>query len=125
MAEEKDGEGVHISNVKGDVIGGKVSGTGNIVAKKVTMSGTIHISHQQIQSIPNEYAKSLRDFEKRINEQFQKHSVPKEQVDEIQKDIDEFTNEIKGIKGEGGEENVSIAKKKILNGKFFLLQKRY
>lgn len=111
--EEK---GVHISNVKGDVIGGKVSGTGNIVGKEVTISGTINISHQQLQGIPNEYAKSLKDFERMINVQFQKHNVPKENVDEIQKDIDEFTNEIKDIKGE--EEDVSTAKKKILNGKF-------
>ncbi|MGE5661742.1 MAG: hypothetical protein ACM3X1_05790 [Ignavibacteriales bacterium] len=112
-----DGAPVRFGDVEGDVIGGVVGGGGNIVGKEVTISGTINIDQQQLQSISNEYAKSLKDVERMINEQFQKHNVPKEKVDEIQKDIDEFTNEIKDIKG-GGEEDVTTAKTKILNGKF-------
>ena len=114
--ELETNEGIHISGVQGDVIGTKVSGTGNIVGKDITVSGTINISNSQLDRIPSEYAKALREFSETLNRQFMENHVLPQEVEPIEKEINEFTINVEKIKA--GVESISPAQKRILNGKF-------
>ncbi len=112
MSEERDEGGVRFGNVQGDVIGARVNGDGNVFGKNITVSGTIN-THSTLMS--GEYARDLSEFENRINELFKKYNVSREQIGEIQHDIDSFTNEVKGI---GSEKDITTAKKMTVKGKF-------
>jgi hypothetical protein len=72
---EDDNQGIHISEIGGDVIGVGISGSGgNIIGKDITLgSGTvININNRQFEKIPDEYAKALKDFCIEINQQIKK-----------------------------------------------------
>lgn len=76
---------------------GTISGSGNIVGKNISV-GSITINNQQLTNMPSEYAKSLQDFSKAINEQFAKHNVSQEQAQPIQKSLDELAKEVEEVK---------------------------
>jgi hypothetical protein len=111
----ENNEGVYISGVQGDVIGGKVSGTGNIVGKDITLSGTINISNSRLEKIPSEYAKALKDFSENVNRRFIANHIPPQEVEPIEKEINDLAKDVEEIKN---VEAVSPVQKRILNGKF-------
>jgi hypothetical protein len=45
-------KGIHISGVGGDVFGLDVSGSGNIIGKNISISGTINVNNKQLSKIP-------------------------------------------------------------------------
>ncbi|MGE5661741.1 MAG: hypothetical protein ACM3X1_05785 [Ignavibacteriales bacterium] len=102
MIEEKDEGGVHFGNVQGDVIGGKVSGTGHTFGKNVSVSGRVSVNSTT--RIHNEYARSLADFSNKLNDLVEQQNIPQEQVKPIQKNIDELTKEVEDIKPEEEQE---------------------
>lgn len=110
-----NGDNIHISGIQGDVIGGKVSGTGNIVGKDVVISGTINIDTLGLEKIPSEYSKALKDFSEKINQQSISNKIPKEEVKPIENEIKEIAQDMKKIKN---VESVSPTERRILNGKF-------
>lgn len=105
---------IHISGVQGDVIGAKIEGTGNIVGKKVLVSGTIHINSQQAVKLPDEYAKGLQAFAEAVNQQLRLHQVPPEQVAPVQESINELATEVEDVKP---EKKLSYAKKTTIKAK--------
>jgi hypothetical protein len=113
MSEEKDEGGVHFGNVQGDVIGGKVSGTGHTFGKDLTV-GRVSVNSTNIH---NEYSKGLADFSERLNEQFRKQNIPQEQVKPIQDNIDELTKEVEDIKP-GEEQQIDYVKQTNIESKF-------
>ena len=90
--------GIHIDNVDGDVIGVDVSGSGNVIGKGITISGTISINNQQLAKMPDEYAKALRDFSESINQQIKTHNIPQSLVVPVQESVDELIKETEGVK---------------------------
>lgn len=82
---------IRFGSVKGDVIAGKVSGTGNIVGKKVV------VNQQTIQHLHPEFAKSIKAFSGSIDNLLEEHSVPEIQVERINHQIDELAKEVKDI----------------------------
>ncbi len=107
MGEEK----ISISGVTGDVVIG--SGTGNIVGKNVTISGTVTISNQQLAKVPSEYAKSLQDFVAGLNQLMEKHRVPPEQAGAVQEKVQELAKEAEGVRGD----KIGMAKEDALRSK--------
>jgi hypothetical protein len=89
---------IHIGNTGGDVIGVGVSGSGNIIGKSIDISGTVSISNQQLQSVPSEYANSLKSFSESINQQLKANNVSPEKVKPIQEGINELVKESQDIK---------------------------
>jgi hypothetical protein len=79
----------NFGNVKGDVIG---TGASGIIAKNI--SGNISIGAQQLEKMPDEYAKSLEAFTENINQLLQKYQVSQEQIAPVQQVIEEFTQEV-------------------------------
>lgn len=104
-------KGIHIGNVGGDVIGVGVTGSGNVIGTNIT------INRQQLQNIPYEYAKSLREFIKELN----KFNIASEETKPIQDSLNDFTKEIEGIKP---EEKVNAVKQKSLNSKFSIFAQK-
>lgn len=104
---------INISGVKGDVFGVGVEGTGNIIAKEV--SGTINLNIRQLKNMPDEYAKSLREFSETVNEQFKKHAIPQEKVAPVQESINELAKEVEDVKP---QEKISFDKKTDIESRF-------
>ncbi len=96
---------------KGDVIGVDVKGSRNIIGKKI---GTVNINSQQLAKMPNEYAKSLKNFSEAVNEQLKTYNIPQEKVAPVQESINDLAKEIEDIKT---EENISTSKKANINAK--------
>lgn len=85
------GDRIKFGNIKGDVIGGKVSGTGNMVGKKVEL-------HQQtIQKLHPEIAKRLIEFASSVDHLLNDHSVPGVVKVRIQQNINELAEEAQEI----------------------------
>lgn len=82
---------IKIGEVKGDVIGGNVSGTGNIFGKKV------EIHQQSIQKLHPEFAESLKDFSSSVESLMKKNSVPQIDKERIQQQIGELAEETQEI----------------------------
>ena len=81
----------NITNNKGDVIGVGVSGSGNVIGKKIVVgSGTINANQTEIQNIPNEYAKAITEFSNSINEQLKGMEIPEDKVKSINNDLTEL-----------------------------------
>jgi hypothetical protein len=96
---------IHIGNVGGDVIGVGVTGSRNVIGKDIS------INKQQLENMPSEYAESITKF----IEELKKYNIPPEQVKPIQDSLNDFTNEVEGIKP---EEKITTVKQKNLNSKF-------
>ena len=111
---------VHIGNVGGDVVGVGVSGSGNIIGKGIDISGTVSINNQQLQSVPSEYANSLKSFSESVNQQIKANNVPPEKVKPIQESINELVKESEGI--EPGQ-SVGVIKQSDLKSKFINVAK--
>lgn len=110
MTLEND-RGIHIGNVGGDVIGIGVTGSGNVIGKNIV------INKQQLENMPSEYAESLTKF----IEELKKYNIPLEQAKPIQDTLNDFTNEVEGIKP---EEKVSTVKQKNINSKFSIFAEK-
>jgi hypothetical protein len=110
---------IHIQGANGDVIGIDVSGSGNVIGKNITIS-SLGLSNNQLQKIPKEYADSLKAFTDAINLQFKDNSIPSDKVAEVQKNVDEFSKELEGVKA--GQE-LGIIKKTSLKSKFVNIAK--
>ena len=96
MENESNG-GIHIGNVGGDVVGVGVKGSGNIIGKNISV-GSVSVNDQQLQKIPKEYADGLKAFTDAINQQFKSNNVPTDKVAEVQKNVDDFSKELEGVK---------------------------
>ena len=112
------GDNINISGIHGDVIGAKVEGTGNIVGKDITVSGTININSQQAMQIPHEYAKALQAFSEIINQQLRAHNVLPEQVAPLQKEVNELVKEVEDVKP---DEKISYTKKTTIKARLATL----
>jgi hypothetical protein len=112
------GESINIQGTDGDVIGVGVSGSGNIFGKNIVVgSGTINVSQHELSRIPvPEYAKALREFSESVNQQLKGKQIHEEQVNEINTNLNELAKEVQDVKP-GEEQQITPAKKRILNGK--------
>jgi hypothetical protein len=108
-------KGIHISGVGGDVFGLDVSGSGNVIGKNISLSGTINVNNEQLSKIPDEYAKALKDFSASINEQIRNHNIYQSQLVPLQESINELAKETEGIKP---DQEVVVVKKTELKTKF-------
>jgi hypothetical protein len=111
--------GIHIGSVGGDAIGIGVNGSGNVIGKNISV-GSINISDQQLQKIPDEYANSLKAFTDAINQQFKANNISSEKVDEVQKNVDEFSKELEDVRP--GQE-LGIIRKTTLKSKLINIAK--
>jgi ABC-type multidrug transport system fused ATPase/permease subunit len=111
----ENNKGIHISGVGGDVFGLDVSGSGNVIGKNISVSGTINVNNEQLLKIPDEYAKALKDFSTSINEQITNHNIYQSQVAPLQESINELAKETEGIKP---DQEVVVVKKTELKTKF-------
>jgi len=89
--------GINISGTQGDLMGVGFSGDGNIIGKNITV-GSVGIGEQQLQKIPKEYADSLKAFTDALNQQFKANNVSSDKVAEVQRNVNEFSKEIEGVK---------------------------
>ncbi len=96
---------------KGDVIGVGTKGNSNIIGKEI---GTVNINSQQLAKMPNEYAKSLKNFSEAVNEQLKTYNIPQEKAAPVQESINELVKEVEGIKP---EEKIDIEKKEDIKDK--------
>ena len=92
MEYENNAGGTHIGNVGGDVIGVGVRGSHNIIGKNIS------IGPEQLQKIPREYADSLKAFTDALNQQFRANNVSLDNVAQVQKNVDDFSKELEGVK---------------------------
>ena len=101
---------MYISDVQGDIIGGSISGSGNIVGKNIVVGpGTINISEQRLEKIQNnEYTESLKAFSEMINNQLKDRRIPEEKVKSINQNLDDLAKEIEEIKP--GKEKLDYVK---------------
>jgi len=111
---EKNTGGTHIGSVGGDVIGVDVKGSSNIVGKNIS------IKLGQLEKIPIEYADSLKAFTDAINQQFRANNIPFDKVAEVQKNVDEFSKELEGVKP---GQDPGIVKKSNLKSKLINIAK--
>ena len=111
----ENNKGIHISGVGGDVFGLDVSGSGNVIGKNISLSGTINVNNEQLSKIPDEYAKALKDFSASINKQITNHNIYQSQLVPLQESINELAKETEGIKP---DQEVVVVKKTELKTKF-------
>src|SRR5690348_3372811 len=96
--DDKEDRGVHIT-AGGDVMGGVVSGSGNVFRKNVVQgSGTLAIDEGQLAALPPEYADGLRQFTRRVNEQLQANRIDQRKVEDMDRELDEFVRDVGSIK---------------------------
>jgi hypothetical protein len=101
---------VHIEKTAGDVFGVGVSSSGNIIGKNVVVgSGTINVSENQLQKIPDEYGRALKEFSENINQQLKGKQIPEEEVKAINNNMNELAKEVEGVKP-GKEAEVDYVK---------------
>lgn len=100
---------INIGNIHGDAFGIGASG---VVAKNIT--GNIHIGADKLNEVPDEYSKSLKEFEEKINQLFNKYQVPADQGETIQKSVEDLASEVAGM---DNKEEVDYAKKLTLKAK--------
>jgi hypothetical protein len=106
----RDRDSVTINNTGGDVFGVGVSGSGNIIGKNVVVgSGTINVSKNQLERIPNEYANALKEFSESVNQQLKGKQIPEEEVKAINNNMNELAKEVEDIKS-GKEDEVGYVK---------------
>lgn len=88
---------VNISGVGGDVVGGVVKGTGNIVGKEVTVSGTVTVNPDRLDRMAPEYAQSLQAFAEGLNQRLAEQEVPPEQMAEVNESVDALAAEAEDL----------------------------
>jgi hypothetical protein len=110
---------VGIPGTQGDVFGFGFSGSANIIGKDISV-GSVGIGDQQLQKIPQEYADSLKAFTDAINQQFKTNNVPSDKVAEVQRNVNEFSKELEGVKP---GQDLGIIKKSNLKSKLINIAK--
>jgi flagellar hook-length control protein FliK len=110
---------ISIQGVDGDAFGIGISGSGNLISKKILVgSDTINVSQQELSKIPAPtYANALKDFSESINDKLTGKHIPEEQVKEVNNNLNELAKEVQDIKP-GEEKQITPTKKSSLNGKF-------
>ena len=109
---------ININGTHGDVSGVGASGSGNIIGKNIVISsGTISVNEQQLENIPDKYAKGLKTFSEMLNHQLKGQQVPEDKVKEVNDTLNDFAKEVQDLKP-GEEKNIDPGQKPILNGKF-------
>jgi hypothetical protein len=116
LENEKSDGGIHIGNVGGDVTGIDVNGSGNIIGKNISV-GSVAVGDQQLQNIAKEYADSLKGFTDALNQQLKANNVPADKVAEVQRNVEEFSKELEGVKPgqESGMIKKTSLKSKLIN----------
>ena len=88
---------IRISNVRGDIIGGIVSGTGNIIGKNIKIENTnnkkITINEQVLKELDPLYSKTFQDIIKSLNVQIEAKKVDSQQIQNIQKSLEVLAKE--------------------------------
>lgn len=119
LSSRVKGNGIHIGNVGGDVVGVGVNGSGNIIGKNIII-GSLSVDDQLLQQIPQKYADSLKLFTDTLNQQFKANNVPPDKVADVQKNVNEFSKELVGI--DAGQD-LGIIKKSNLKSKLINIAK--
>ena len=102
--EGSNKKSINIEKTGGDVFGVGVSGSGHTIGKNIVVgSGTINVSENQLQKIPNEYAQALKEFSENINQQLKGKQIPEEEVKSINNNMNELAKEVEDIKQPGKE----------------------
>jgi hypothetical protein len=109
---------INISGNTGDVIGVGVSGTGNIIAKNLTVQGNLTVNTGQLSHLPSEYSRGLQEFTQAANDLLRKNNVPPEKVTEVNQQLQEFTKEVQNVKPDA---KVGIVQQSSLKGRFSAL----
>lgn len=86
-----NGDKIKFGNVKGDVIAGKVSGSGNIVGKNVV------VQPERLQELHPELSESLKAFSGSIDKLLTLHSVPEIETERINQQINTLAEETKDL----------------------------
>lgn len=102
------GDNINFGKVKGSVIGGKVTGTGNIVGKNVV------VNKQKIDQLHPLLGESLKSFSGSVENLIKVHAVPEVEAREINRQIENLASEVEGV---NPEEELPYAKKSILKAK--------
>jgi len=84
-------------------------------------SGSINITHHQLDGVSETYSKSIQNFIKELNKQFKKENVSAEDTKFIQDDLNNFVKEIHGLKE---EEKIDTIKKEDIKSKLGHLAKK-
>lgn len=110
-------DSINISDNQGDVFGVGFSGTGNVIGKNIVVgSGSLNANQNEIQNIPNEYAKAITDFSNLVNEQLKGHQIAEDKVKAINNDLTELGKEVEDVRP-GQEDKVDYVKKIQVEGK--------
>jgi hypothetical protein len=116
---------VNITNTSGKVFGVGFSGSNNVIGENIVVgSGTINVSENQLQKIPNEYAQALKEFSDSINQQLKGRQIPKEEVESINNSLNELAKQVEDVKaGSEGEEIDYVKQTEVESKTASLIQK--
>lgn len=88
------GDTIHISGVQGEnVIVGKVTGSGNVIGKGNTISGTLTIHPEKVSAMPEDFQKSMQSFLEQVNLLLQQAKAKPEEIAPVQKAVETFAEE--------------------------------
>lgn len=102
------GDNIKYGNIKGSVIGGKVTGTGNIVGKNVV------VHNQKIEQLHPVLGESLKLFSGSVENLIKVHGVPEAEAREVNRQIEDLADEVKDV---NPDEELPYAKKSIVKAK--------
>jgi hypothetical protein len=93
---------IRIGDIRGSkVIGVGLSGSGNVVAEKVHVSGTLQVGADQLAAAPPPLADGIRAFLEEIAPVLASAGPPPEDVQTLQEGIDELTSEAADLDSNG------------------------
>lgn len=102
------GDNISFGNINRSVIGGKITGTGNIVGENVV------VNNQKIEQLHPLLGESLKSFSESVENLIKVYAVPETEAREINRQIEDFAVEIKDV---NPDEELPYAKKSILKAK--------
>lgn len=102
------GDNISFGNINRSVIGGKITGTGNIVGENVV------VNNQKIEQLHPLLGESLKSFSESVENLIKVYAVPETEAREINRQIEDLAVEIKDV---NPDEELPYAKKSILKAK--------
>lgn len=99
------GDNISFGNINRSVIGGKITGTGNIVGENLV------VNNQKIEQLHPLLGESLKSFSESVENLIKVYAVPETEAREINRQIEDFAVEIKDV---NPDEELPYAKKSIL-----------
>ncbi len=102
------GDNISFGNINRSVIGGKITGTGNIVGENVV------VNNQKIEQLHPLLGESLKSFSESVENLIKVYAVPETEAREINRQIEDLAVEIKDV---NTDEELPYAKKSILKAK--------